>query len=190
MNILVLPYGKNKVICRPDTTWERENKDIFIPDDVTGFDYSPIQFARVCKAGKSIGIRFADRYYDSINFGVLLYPKFSDNRDCCLAELSCMDHTSILPFPLYNKVTLENGNNSFKLYCEDRKLFSTSNCSCAALNELAVTASRYTSLRIGDLICIELQKPESLFDTTSQDKDTYIRATFCENETFNLKIRI
>lgn len=190
MNIVVLPHGQSRVICRPDTTWERENKDIFIPDDVVGFHYTPILFARVCKAGKSIGLKFADRYYDSVNYGMLLYPEFSEGRNGNLAQASCMDHTSILPFPLYNKLTLGSVDNAFRIYCGGKEIFSTSSGSCDILNSLTVMASSHTSLRIGDLICMELDEPKLLFDKELLKEDTSLRGTFCDNETFNLRIRL
>ena len=73
MNIIVKPYGSDLCCCRPDTTWERENKDFYSPECVNEIYWTPVVFARVCKAGKCVGVKFVDRYYDGVGCGMLLY---------------------------------------------------------------------------------------------------------------------
>ena len=73
MNISVKPYGSNLCYCRPDTTWERENKDFYSPECVNEIYWTPVVFARICKAGKCISEKFVERYYDAFNFGALMY---------------------------------------------------------------------------------------------------------------------
>ena len=70
MNIIVKPYGSGLCYCRPDTTWERENKDFYSPECVKELHWSPIIFVRISKAGKCIGGKFASRYYDEFALGV------------------------------------------------------------------------------------------------------------------------
>ena len=55
MNIIVKPYSGQHCYCRPDTTWERENKDFYVPDGVENLRWAPVLFARISKAGKHIG---------------------------------------------------------------------------------------------------------------------------------------
>ena len=73
MNIIVKPYGSNLCYCRPDTTWERENKDFYSPECVNDIYWTPVVFARVSKAGKCVGRKFVERYYDGVGCGMLLY---------------------------------------------------------------------------------------------------------------------
>ena len=73
MNIIVKPYGSNLCYCRPDTTWERENKDFYSPECVNEIYWTPVVFARVSKAGKCVGRKFVERYYDGVGCGILLY---------------------------------------------------------------------------------------------------------------------
>ena len=73
MNIIVKPYGSDICYCRPDTTWERENKDFYSPECVNEIYWTPVVFARVSKAGKCIGRKFVERYYDGAGCGMLLY---------------------------------------------------------------------------------------------------------------------
>ena len=87
MNITVRPYGSDMCYCRPDTTWERENRDIYSPECVDEWKATPIVFARISKAGKCISQKFISRYYDGFNFGMLLYIGGKD-----IAFASCVDH--------------------------------------------------------------------------------------------------
>ena len=73
MNIIVKPYGSDLCYCRPDTTWERENKDFYSPECVNEIYWTPVVFARVSKAGKCVGSKFVGRYYDAVGCGMLLY---------------------------------------------------------------------------------------------------------------------
>lgn len=184
MNIIVRHYATGAVLCRPDTTWEREDRDIYLPDDIGNILYSPVLFARISKAGKCIGSRFASRYYDGVGYGILLYP-IPDcvPDDAILAVSSCMDRTSVLPFPIYNRVTLENGTNSFIIYADGNAIYSTSEGSCEKIEETIVLASGHTSVRIGDIVCTELA-PASMIPTNSE-----ISATFCGNDIFRFSIR-
>lgn len=194
MNIIVRPYDGKACYCRPDTTWERENKDLYLPESISAVDWTPIVFARISKAGKCIGAKFASRYYDALNFGLLLYCnsegwKESECRDS--AFTSCVDHTSWLPFPLYNPVVFENEENRYEVYKDDNLLFTTGNGTmlkdCIEMIEDTIcTASAYTSLRIGDLIAVELAPPTTL--GVREDKVSEVKGRFCENELFARKI--
>ncbi len=185
MNIIVKPYGSVSCHCRPDTTWERENKDFYSPECVTGLSWAPIVFVRICKAGKCIGEKFASRYYDAFGFGALMY--IGDYMPD-VASASCADHTSLLPFPLYNPVVLENEDNIYKVYREGSEIFSAA-CGPhlkALIEETVCKASQLTSLRIGDFVAVELAPVAGLVSRT--EEKAALRATFCENDIYDLKI--
>ena len=189
MNIIVKPYGSSLCYCRPDTTWERENKDFYSPECVKELHWAPIVFARICKAGKCIGGKFAPRYYDAFNFGALLYCHTSESPD--IAFTSCADHTSLLPAPLYNPVVMENEENIFEVKKNGEKIFASQDISIEAslkevIEDAICKASRLTSLRIGDFIAVELA-PVSLM-AASCDGETSLKATYCENELFDIKL--
>ena len=189
MNIIVKPYGSSLCYCRPDTTWERENKDFYSPECVNELHWAPIVFARICKAGKCIGGKFAPRYYDAFNFGALLYCHTSESPD--IAFTSCADHTSLLPAPLYNPVVMENEDNIFEVKKNGEKIFTSRDISIEAslkevIEDAICKASQLTTLRIGDFIAVELV-PVSLM-AASCDGETSLKATYCENELFDIKL--
>lgn len=191
MNIIVRPYGSDMCYCRPDTTWERENRDLYSPDCVNAWNWTPVLFARISKAGKCISPKFASRYYDSLNFGALLYIGGAD-----VASGSCADHTSILPLPLFNPVVMETAGNRFEVVKNEKVVFSLETPVAGSLQDTSsliqaaeaaiCKASELTSLRIGDYVAVELAPASVLAEKT--EGSLSLKATFCENEIFNFKI--
>ncbi len=185
MNIIIRPYGGNTCHCRPDTTWERENKDFYSPECVNELSWAPILFVRISKAGKCIGDRFASRYYDAFGFGALMY--IGDLMPC-LASASCADHTSLLPFPLYNTLVLENDEVEYEVMKNDESIFKTAagRRLTDEIEEAICKASQLTSLRIGDFVAIELAPVDLL--ASRAEGSVSMKATFCENELYNFRI--
>lgn len=181
MNIIVKPYGNTLCYCRPDTTWERENKDLYSPECVNEWHWTPILFARISKAGKCISAKFASRYYDGFNFGALLYIGGEQT-----AFASCADHTSTLPLPLFNPIVLESEGNEVGFMKNGEKLFNSVTGSTKVIEEAICKASELTSLRIGDFVAVELAPPATLAEKKEGSLD--FKATFCEKEIFNYKI--
>ena len=186
MNIIVKPYGSDLCCCRPDTTWERENKDFYSPECVNEIYWTPVVFARVCKAGKCVGVKFVDRYYDGVGCGMLLYcgtsATTSFEGSASVRSLSeVVDRSSILPHPLFLPVVLE-----------DEKTFIVNDTSVILsgakelLEEAICNASQLTSLRIGDFVAVELATPAEL--AKRENGEVTIKGTFCENEIFGFKI--
>ncbi len=180
MNILVRT-AEGKYVVRPDTTWERDNEDLYAPEFVNRISWTPVLFARISKPGRSVGEDFAERYYDGIGYGVLLYPEdMCDGSEAGFACANCLDHTSFLPFPVYNKVTLDRPGNAFELSftpavpeaasgsgrtpeaSESIRLFSHCNASSEAIRKAIAEATRYIYIRTGDIIAIELQARKPL----------------------------
>ena len=183
MNIIVKPYGSDISYCRPDTTWERENRDFYSPECVNEILYAPVVFARVSKAGKCIGKKFASRYYDGVGCGMLMYCRLT-----ALPVTSCADHTSILPMPLYNPVVLEDGKEF--MIMKDGSIHSVISSEDGEwkniLENALCKASELTSLRIGDIVAVELAPTTGL--ATREDKEVSVKGIFCENEIFNFRM--
>ncbi len=205
MNIII--QDCNGVIsCRPDTTREREGRNLFAPDFVGGYSFAPVLFARVCKVGKLVAPKFATRYYDAVNYGLLLYPETPNGLT------AIMDRTSFLPQPLYNRAVMETGTNVFEILHNGEKLFSTTTAGGTELIEAAVmNASKYMLLRTGDIVVAELaavthlpsasmepdKSPIASLDISSLDPAQqkslepkhHLSATFCDNYLFDFYIK-
>lgn len=182
MNIVVKPYDRDLCYCRPDTTWEKESRDIYVPDGIDRIMWTPVAFARVSKAGKCVSGKFVTRYYDAFGIGALLYC-----GEDGLAFSSCLDHTSLLPMPLYNPVVLENAGNvySFALAGVDLATGDVTGVK-EKIEDAICRASQRVSLRIGDLVAVELDSVKVLADRA--DGEIGFRAEFCGNGLFDLKV--
>lgn len=180
MNIIVKPYGCDRCYCRPDTTWERENKDFYVPDGVDSLYWVPVIFARVSKAGKCINPKFVSRYYDSFNFGILMYTGEGE-----IAFTSCADHTSILPSPLYNPVVMDGEENRYEVFIDGKPVFAAV-ADKGVLEDAICRASRMTSVRIGDFVAAELDKAEIL--ATRNREETSLKGIFCERDIHDCRI--
>ena len=194
MNIIVKPYGSDLCYCRPDTTWERENKDFYSPECVNEIYWTPVVFARVSKAGKCVGRKFVERYYDGIGCGMLMYCSGQAIRQ--LSHI--VDKTSILPHPLFQPVVLEDAkeftvsateassgcNTDTSVILSDSPIILSG--AKELLEEAICNASQLTSLRIGDFVAVELATPAEL--AKRENGEVTIKGTFCENEIFGFKI--
>ena len=182
MNIIVNPHNSNHCYSRPDTTWEKEGRDLYIPDGVNKAMWAPVVFARVSKAGKFVSGKFVSRYYDAIGFGALVY---SDEES--LAFSSCMDHTSLLPMPLYNPVVFENEENAFRVQTGNKEMmFPTGKQISEAIETGICKASERISLRIGDIVAVELSPIDTLADRNEGEVE--FKAEFGEKVLFDLKV--
>ena len=196
MNIIVKPYGSDLCYCRPDTTWERENKDFYSPECVNDIYWTPVVFARVSKAGKCVGRKFVERYYDGVGCGMLLYcgtSTTSFDGSAGVRWLSeVVDRSSILPHPLFQPVVLED-EKEFMVSCQhdgqgDATLSHNIILSGAKdlLEEALCNASQLTSLRIGDFVAVELRELQKL--AAREEGNIAVKGDFCEKEIFGFKI--
>lgn len=186
MNILVRTAG-GRTIVRPDTTWERDNEDLYLPEFVDRLSYAPVFFARVSKPGRSVSVRFADRYYDAIGFGVLLYPEnLVDGSEEGFACASCLDHTSFLSYPLYNKLTLGREGNVFELSKDGIPVFSFNKADGSMVLDAIEEVTKYCYIRVGDLVAIELQERRPL--CSRGDGKTAVRGVWCDNHVLDFNV--
>mgnify|MGYP007028186709 FL=1 len=185
MNIIV-KTSSGKITVRPDTTWEKDNEDFYPPEFVDDLTYSPVLFARILKPGRSVGRKFASRYYDSVGFGVLLYPEnMLDGTQEGYAQAICLDHTSFLPSPMFPPERLEK-NGHFRLLRNEHDLFTFDQPSLNMIEDAIVEATKLLYIRTGDLIAIELSDRKSLINRT--DSETHITGTFGQDKVLDFQI--
>ena len=171
---------------RPDTTWEKDNEDFYPPEFVDELTYSPVLFARILKPGRSVGRKFASRYYDSVGFGVLLYPEnMLDGTPEGYAQAICLDHTSFLPTPMFQPQRLEE-DGRFSLFRNEVELFTFDHPSLDMIEDTLVEATKLLYIRTGDLIAIELAPRKPL--TIRPDVSSHITGTFDNNEIIDFQI--
>lgn len=202
MNIIV-KTASGRFIVRPDTTWERDNEDFYVPEFIDRLSWTPVLFARISKPGRSVGKEFAERYYDGINYGILLYPEdIMDGSQYAVACASCLDHTSFLSFPIYNKATLGREGNVFDLNCSfegkaRKSIFTYNQADAEMICQAIADATHYIYIRTGDILAIELQERKPLCARRGKEytqgvheicQRARIEGSYCENEILGFDI--
>lgn len=186
MNIIV-KTSSGRITVRPDTTWEKDNEDFYPPEFVDELTYTPVLFARILKPGRSVGKKFAFRYYDSFGFGVLLYPEnIMDGSPESYAQSICLDHTSFLPTPFFPTDRIGQADCLFRLECEREKMFSFDGASLNMIEEAIVESTKMVYIRTGDLVAIELADRKPL--ARRPDGSVRVSGVFGTNKVMDFRI--
>lgn len=186
MNIALKTFSGHYIV-RPDTTWEKDNDDLFLPEFVDSVSFTPVVFCRMSRAGRSIQKQFANRYWDSFGHGVLIYADtLEDGSPEGFAQASSLDHTSFLAIPLYLPVVLGNEGNRFILSKNGEEIFSTEAASAEMFEEAIAGFSSRTYLRRGDFMAIELDERRPL--AVRADGKCSLTGTYCSNTVVDFNI--
>lgn len=187
MNILVRTYSKHTVV-RPDTTWEKDNEDFYPPEFVERLTFTPVLFARVSKPGRSIVRRFAARYYDAVNYGMLLYPEnMIGSSGESYAQAISLDHTSFLPYPLSMPEELfKDGALTINLNGSSIYEYSPSQSGKDLIEEALEEVSKMCYIRTGDIVAVELDERKPL--TVRENGTVRIEASSAGARTMDYKI--
>lgn len=183
MNIIVRTYNGN-IVFRPETTWKRGDDSVYLPEFVDSVEAAPVAFVRICKAGRSVGERFASRYYDAVGYGMLLYPVELMNSGAeGFATACCLDHTSFLSLPCLDKMSLGAG---------ELRISKGSDASCyrapeaAEIEKAIELATRYCYIRTGDFLAVELDKKRLL--SNRQQPPVFVEGSYEGSPLFDFKV--
>lgn len=123
---------------RPDTTLEREEKDLYLPDRYESAYVVEGIYVRIVKAGKAIGERFVGRYLDAI-YGKTCVVYAQDG-------MSMMDSSTIL-MPAQTAMDKETAEAFGRALCDFSCIMSV------RIGDILILESSETRiLRRGDLI--------------------------------------
>ncbi len=159
MNIIIRTYS-GRTVTRPDTSWKCNDDASYLPEFVNSVSYTPVVIARVCKAGRSVALKFAGRYWDKIGYGVLLYAEnLIDGSDEGYASASCLDHSSFLSLPDFGK---DEDQGEFRLLKDGREIFRFAEDLVPILDKAVSETSLSCYLRTGDFVIAELAPRSAL----------------------------
>lgn len=74
------PEGRGTVVPVGDNALLRNNDDFYIPDFAEGVSCSPQLVLKIGKLGKSVGERFAERYFQEVGVGIRFYADRLEER--------------------------------------------------------------------------------------------------------------
>ena len=180
MNIIV-KTASGHCLVRPDTSLERKSGDLYLPDNAGPLSFSPVIYAHISKPGRSVGIRFANRYYNSISYGLLLYPTgIMDGTAEGYASAICQNHMSFLNYPLEG---FPAPGAYFKLFKDDQEIFRCIYDGRTEIEKAIAEATAGIYIRTGDLIAVELQQNRLLCEGPA-----HIKATLGEQVLMDFRI--
>jgi len=135
VKIVGLTYyqGAHRYTMKCDASLLNQRKPFFIPDWAQDFRYTPCWVARICRLGKCIEEKYADRYYDAVAFGL----------DFVAYDL--MDHHYAQATAFDNSLCV----GEFAPASEQNK---------AAIDRAIHEVSQIVTLRMGDLVYIDLEQ--------------------------------
>lgn len=184
MNIIISQTDRSSYCFRPDTTLEKESNEFYIPDNIGEITFSPVLFVRICRAGKAIGKKFAERYYDAGGYGILLYAEdfIRSGKPAGFSMASSLDRSTFLHYPLYGKEVLLRHGNIFSLSVDGENIFNFVPDGFD-MDSVISSVSTLTSLRTGDIVAVELRKRSAI------SQGSTIRCSFNEESIAAVRIK-
>jgi len=174
--IIIVKTARGSIITRPETGWERNGTDFYPQEFISAVACTPALYLRISRSGRSIARRFAGRYFDTIGYGALLYPEdMLDGSPESIACASCIDHSSYLAGPAYDRSELGQKEKHFLLECDGKTVFDYCGAGADMLETAIEEASARIHVRTGDLLAIELAEPIHLSNrpSTTRLKGSY-----------------
>lgn len=145
------------LFMKPDSALLKDGKPFFIPDFSNEIHYETELVVRICRLGKNIAERFAYRYYDSVTVGIDftardLQRKLRNEGKPWLLSKGFDNSATIGDFvPIGNFNGIQNLH--FRLEIDGKIVQSGySGEMYYSVDQIIAFASRYFTLKIGDLI--------------------------------------
>ena len=157
MKILCAEYNPEKeltVVPIGDNALLRNNDDFFIPEFAAEWSCVPQIVVKISRLGKSIGERFAERYYEEIGVGIRFYAEDYARRLRTIGlpagVASAFDQSAAIS-RLLKKDTA--GEMSYEFRVNGRLCFEGSVEKCPlSVRKLIAVASDFYTLKIGDFL--------------------------------------
>lgn len=148
---------KPVIFLKPDTALLKDNKPFYIPDFSSDIHYELEVVLKICKEGKHIAEKFADKYFEEIGLGI----------DFTARDIQAVHKAKGLPWELAKafdhsaavsnfipKTEFKNLNDldfELKINSETRQNGNTKNI-LFSFEQIIAFVSQYITLKKGDLI--------------------------------------
>lgn len=145
------------IFLKPDTALLKENKDFYYPEFSKDIHYEVEVVLRICKEGKHVAEKFADKYFDAVGLGIDFTARDVQSRLKAKGlpwELAkSFDHSAVIS-PLIPKEELDDlGALSFSLKKNGQLVQEGSTAQMIfGFSSLIAYISKFITLRKGDLI--------------------------------------
>lgn len=145
------------IFMKPDSALLKDGKPFFIPDFSSKIEYETELVVRICRLGKNISTRFANRYYDAVTVGIDFTARDIQKRlrhEGKPWEISKgFDNSAVIGdfVPVDNYLDVQNLNFRLDINGSTVQKGITSNM-IFKIDEIISYISRFYTLKIGDLL--------------------------------------
>lgn len=151
------PADDPVIFMKPDTALLRDNGPFYVPDWAERFDFEAELVFRISRLGRHIEERFAHRYYDAVGLGVDFTAR--DTQQKLMAEghpweiCKAFDYSAAISkfIPLSELPPVPELRFSLEVNGQKRQE-GVAGQMLHSIDAIIAYASRFFSLRIGDLI--------------------------------------
>ncbi len=170
----------------PDSAIQKSGKPFFVPDFADKFRYRMATAVHVCRLGKNIAQKFANRYYEEA--GLCLIFEASDLLDRLKADgmptaIATAFDAAAITGEMVTVDAAQLGKSDAVLTINEAETERVATPSAADFDRCIEIASRYFTLKIGDLIIIETGE---LHDAIINDT---VSATIANNQSIHIRIK-
>lgn len=148
---------KPVIFLKPDTALLKDNKPFYIPDFSSDIHYELEVVLKICKEGKHISEKFANKYYEEIGLGIDFTARDIQTAHKAKGlpwELAkAFDHSAAVSnfIPKTDIENLYNLSFELKINEETRQNGNTKNI-LFSFEKIIAFVSQYITLKKGDLI--------------------------------------
>jgi 2-keto-4-pentenoate hydratase/2-oxohepta-3-ene-1,7-dioic acid hydratase in catechol pathway len=145
------------IFLKPDSAILKDGKPFFIPDFSKRVEYETELVVRICRLGKNIAPRFANRYYDAVTVGIDFTARDlqSEFRTKGLPWELCkgFDNSAAIGefVPVNRFMDVQNINFSLNIDGEERQRGNTADM-LFRIDDIIAYVSQFMTLKIGDLL--------------------------------------
>jgi 2-keto-4-pentenoate hydratase/2-oxohepta-3-ene-1,7-dioic acid hydratase in catechol pathway len=145
------------IFLKPDSAILKDGKPFFIPDFSKRVEYETELVVRICRLGKNIAPRFANRYYDAVTVGIDFTARDlqSEFRAKGLPWELCkgFDNSAAIGefVPVNRFMDVQNINFSLNIDGEERQRGNTADM-LFRIDDISAYVSQFMTLKIGDLL--------------------------------------
>ncbi|MDR3118507.1 MAG: fumarylacetoacetate hydrolase family protein [Mediterranea sp.] len=150
--------GEEPVIfMKPDSAILKDGNPFFIPDFSEEIHYEAELVARICRLGKNIAPRFADRYYDALTVGIDFtardlqrkYRRAGNPWELCKGFDSSAAIGTFVPVSRF----ADKENLEFHLTIDGKEVQRGNTADMLfSMGDIIAHVSRFVTLKIGDLL--------------------------------------
>lgn len=144
------------VSFRPDSTIVKGNKPFYMPEFSDDFSVQVFIAVKISKLGKNIGKRFAERYYNEFAMAICLQANdLLQNAETRNLAISFDGATALSNFFSAKEIDFQQVEAEFQ-FNSDICAINNFEDFIDNTNEMTVYASKFCTLKMGDLLLIKL----------------------------------